>query len=302
MITKIFKQAFAVVLKKPFKLWGIILLGGLLCSLSFGLLVGVPGIALAISLAISTSITMIFLRGYRGEEIRVLDLFECLKDWKTIKRVVGGMAWMALWIFLWGLIPVVGPIFAVIKSYSWRLTPYILVLEDEVKITDAIKVSERRTYGYRGKMFGAEILAYVVFWLASFVIGFVFGFIGGLVPDIAIFCTFITAIVTLFISSLLPLFMGLVQSAFYEEIMNVQNAQNSYYQGGYNNGYAQPGFNGGYAQPGSYDPYARTQQANSYDPYAQTQQANSYDPYAQTQQANSYDPYAQGNRDQGGEQ
>ena len=55
--------------------------------------------------------------------------------------MVGGMAWMSLWIFLWSLIPVVGIVFGVIRMYEYRFVPYILMTRDDVKPTDALRVS-----------------------------------------------------------------------------------------------------------------------------------------------------------------
>ena len=219
MITKIYRQALAAVMKKPFKLWGILLLGGFLCSVMAVLFLAVPAVAIAINLGISTSITMIFLYSYRGQEPCAADLFECLKDGQTAKRTVGGMAWMALWIFLYGLIPVVGPILAIVKTYAYRLTPYILVLEPEIKITEAYKVSESRTFGYKGKMFGADFLAGVIL-SAIDIGGLILVTIGEEINDgVAALFALLFLVVNLFVAFVFPLFIGFVQAAFYEEIM-----------------------------------------------------------------------------------
>ena len=84
-----------------------------------------------------------YLHGYRGEEIysaQLLEIYEKKDD--TWKRVVIGMLWRDLWVFIWALIPIAGIVFAIIKSYQYRLTPYILAQEPEVKPTDAIKLSK----------------------------------------------------------------------------------------------------------------------------------------------------------------
>lgn len=215
MIKIILSRAFQVLMKKPMRLWGISLLCSLLGGIAGGAFIGVPVVGLCIALLLNVSMTMIYLRGYRGKEVETTQLFECFKDGATIKRVLGGMLWMALWIFLWGLIPVVGGIFAIIRSYEYRLTPYILVMEPEVSATEAIKVSKERTMGYKGKMFGAELLIGVILFAVILVLGILASipFIGGLFALIAAL-VYIAAII------LLPLFLGLVQAAFYEEITN----------------------------------------------------------------------------------
>ena len=210
MIKTILSRAFAVLMKKPVRLWGIsllsVVLGGMI-SFAFGLL---PIVGFCVSLLLDVSMTIIFLRGYRGEEVETAQLFEAFKDGNA-KRVLGGMLWMYLWIFLWGLIPVVGFVFAIIRTYEYRLTPYILVMEPEISATDAIKESRKRTMGYKGKMFGADLLVGVIVFVVAFVLGLMCA-----IPVLGI----VAALAILVVIALLPLFIGLVQSAFYEEITN----------------------------------------------------------------------------------
>lgn len=99
MIMMIYKRALAVLMRKPIKLWGISLLACFLTPVLTGLCgVAIPGLGLAISLLLSTSMLMVYLHGYRGEDVQVLQLFDCFKDWATVKRVVLGLAWMYLWV------------------------------------------------------------------------------------------------------------------------------------------------------------------------------------------------------------
>ncbi len=215
MLKTIYTRAFNVLLKKPFKLWGISLLSGLL-TFVFTILFGFAiGISLAISILISTSMTMIFLRGYRGEEVKAVNLFDCFKDWATIKRVLCGMGWSALWIFLWSLIPFAGIVFAIIRSYEYRLVPYILVTEPDIAPTDAIKVSKERTLGYKGQMFLADILVALIYLGVSLIIG-----IFSAIPYIGVLFSLVGFVINVLYSVLEPLFLGLVQAAFYEEIKN----------------------------------------------------------------------------------
>ena len=152
MILTIYKRALTVLMKKPFTLWGISLLEVLLSGVVSVLFGAIYGLALGINLLLDTSMIMIFLHGYRGDGVACVQLFDCFKDGATAKRVLGGMAWMKLWIFLWSLIPIAGIVFFFVKSYEYRLTPYILVTEPEISATEAIKESSKRTKGYKGKM------------------------------------------------------------------------------------------------------------------------------------------------------
>ena len=216
MLMTIYGRALAVLMKKPLKLWGLSLLSILLTSVLSALCgFAIPGLALAVALLLGTSMTMVYLAGYRGEEVQVLQLFSCFKDWQTIKRVVLGMCWMVLWTLLWSLIPIVGPIFALIRAYEYRLTPYILITEPNVAITDAIKVSKERTNGYKLQMWLADFLIDIAFVVAVWILGMLsaIDIIGPL---------FALAFLVLYVCyiALRPLFGGLVQAAFYEEISN----------------------------------------------------------------------------------
>lgn len=213
MVFKMYKKAFAVLLKKPFRLWGISLLEGLLTFLA-GVLFGlVPGIQLAIGILLSTSMTMIYLHGIEGDRIETFQLFDCFKDWKTIKHVLCGMGWMKLWIIIWALIPFAGPIIAVIKAYSYRFVPYILVREPNVAIKDALKESEKRTNGYKGKMFGADILVIGAFIVADGVLS-----VFAQIPFIGGFFMFILVLLCICFFIFRPFFLGLVRASFYKAI------------------------------------------------------------------------------------
>ena len=213
MIKTIYSRALKVLMRKPLALWGISLLNVLLTSVLTGLFGLVPGIGLAIYVLMNTSMTMIFLRGYRGKTVKAVNLFDCFKDWNTIKRVTCGMGWMYLWIFLWALIPIAGPFIAIVRGYQYRLTPYILVMEPEVPITEAIKVSKQRTHGYKLKM-----------WWAEFLIGLIVSgiilvlYLLGQIPYIGVLFNLIYWLFNICYYILNPLLMGLIQAAFYEEI------------------------------------------------------------------------------------
>ena len=220
MLMKIYSRALKVLMKKPLKLWALSLLSVVLTGVLTGLCgVAIPGLALGVSMLMGVSMTMVYLYGYRGQEVQAVQLFACFKDWNTIKRVLCGMAWMALWIFLWSLIPVVGWIFAIIRVYEYRLVPYILVTEPEISVTEAIKVSAERTKGYKLQMWLADFLFGVLFFVASLVLTLL-----GLIPYIGVLFLLVMVAFSIVYAALSPLFLGLVQAAFYEEITNPEAA------------------------------------------------------------------------------
>ena len=215
MIFTIYKRALAVLMKRPFALWGISLLEVLLTAVVTVLFGAIPGLALGINLLLSTSMTMIFLHGFSGEGVKAVQLFDCFKDGATAKRVLGGMLWMKLWAFLWSLIPVVGPIFAIIRTYEYRLTPYILVTEPEISATEAMKVSSQRTRGWKFKMWATDILLPVIVFLIVLILALL-----GRIPYIGVLFNLVLFLFVLCYAALAPLYSGLIQAAYYEEIKN----------------------------------------------------------------------------------
>ena len=215
MIFQIYARAVQALKNQPLRILGLSLFGCLLIGLGSSLFGLIVGVAMAIALLFNAALNQVYLRSYRGEQCTTQDMFVTFKDKALLKRVLGGMAWRELWVFIWGLIPIVGPIFAIMKTYSWRLTPYILMNEPDVKPMDAIKVSEERTRGYRGKMFWADVLIFLIFYVVMAIV-----LIFCRIPYIQYLFFVVALVVVVVFAAMVPLFLGLVQAAFYDEINN----------------------------------------------------------------------------------
>lgn len=207
-ITDFYRQAFDVLRQKPVRLWGISLLYLVIACLIAALGSFVPIISLPIVLVLSLGYYSVILDGLHGREVRSEQLF-CGFRKNEVLRNAGGLCWMELWTLIWGFVPVMN----IIKAYSYCLTPFILLKDKEIGATDALRKSMRMTDGYKGKMFGADILLILAVWLVMFVlallvelphIGWLFG--------IVLFLVYLAAIL------FLPLFMGLVHGAIFEAI------------------------------------------------------------------------------------
>lgn len=212
MIKFIYSQCFSVLKQKPIKLWGLSLLGTLLIALSTALGI-LPIIYIPIVLTLEAGMSMVYLNGYDRKEVASEDIFKGFSDFK---HVAAGMAWMSLWIFLWALIPVVGVIFAIIKTYQYRFTPYILMTEPEIAPTMALKESMKRTEGHKGHMFWADML----FGLGVFVVVLVLMLLSQ-IRYIGILFTIIMVLFNLIVTALSPIFYGLLSAAFYREAPNM---------------------------------------------------------------------------------
>lgn len=204
MIGYIFRRAIDILKRKPFMLWGVSLLCGVvtLCvKLGAGIL---PIISVPVVITLEAGMSALYLDGYNGKEVNSKQLFKGFAK-ECFPRVTAGMLWHYLWTVIWAFVPVVN----IIKTYQYAFTPYILLTRPDVSPLDALKISMEETRGYKARMFGANILmalilcaAILVFGLIMIipVIGWIVGFVG-IVGSIVLF----------------PLFSGLVMAGFYEE-------------------------------------------------------------------------------------
>lgn len=205
----VLQNSFHFLLKKPIRLWGLSLLCSLLGILAVALSF-LPILYLPIVFVLELGMTGVFLDGYQGKEINSDQLF---RGFKNFFRSAGGMGWRELWIFIWALIPVVGFVFAVIKAYSYRFVPYILLQEPETSATDALRKSMAQTQGYKGQMFLADFLLIIVIVAAALLL-----FLLSLIPYVGILFTVVFVLLILAVGAFGPLLFGTVQAAFYTEI------------------------------------------------------------------------------------
>lgn len=210
-ILDFYRKALSVLANKPFKLWGLSLLYLLIASIVSSLGAFVPIISIPIILVLGLGFTGILLRGYHGEEVRSAYLFQGFKK-EDIIRNGAGMCWMELWTIIWGFVPVMN----IIKAYSYSFVPYILLTDKEISATEALRKSMRMTDGYKGKMFGADVLIVIAFLIALIVLGLL-----GQIPYIG--WIFMIALFLAYVAFVLffPLFIGLVHTAFFEDISAV---------------------------------------------------------------------------------
>lgn len=203
-----YKAVFAVLKKKPVILVGLTVLYSLIVSLICLFGCAVPIITVPVVLTLGACLDVIFLKGLKGEKVDSNDLFT---GFKNFAHVAGGMAWMCLWIFIWSIVPIAGPVLAIIKAYSYRFTPYILMTRPEISALDALKESIEATKSLKGKMFIAEILPMVAMFLAGFIIG-----VFAIIPFVGVLFALILMVLTIAFGVLYPVFDGMVMAYFYD--------------------------------------------------------------------------------------
>ena len=212
-ILDFYREALAVLASKPIRLWGLSLLYGLIAVLISSLGAAVPLISLPIVMLLQLGFTGVLLDGFHGKEVRSEQLFQGFRK-EELLRNAGGMCWQGLWNLIWAFVPVMN----VIKYYSYCLVPYILLTDKEISPTETLRKSMRMTDGYKGKMFGADVLLIVGIWIVMLVLGLLMripyvGWLFGIVFFVAYVavCLFGT------------IFFGLVHTAIFEKIREVSN-------------------------------------------------------------------------------
>ena len=207
MVQYILKKSFSVLAKKPVMLWGVSLLYLVIAMLVAAAGSAVPIIAIPIILTLSAGMFALYLDGYNGKPISSKQLFKGFSK-ENLFRVTGGMCWYYLWSLLWIFVPVVG----IIKAYSYRFTPYILITRPEIDATDALKISMIETKGYKLMMFLTDLLIFAAIFVVSLVLSLL-----AQIPYVGFLFGIISVLFTIAIWLFLPLFCGLVGAAFYQE-------------------------------------------------------------------------------------
>lgn len=91
------------------------------------------------------------LRFWRGEDVRVTDLFACFRIYKPSLKA---MFVSQLYAYLWSLLFVIP---GIIKSYAYAMVPYIIYENPNLTPNQAVALSEKLTRGYKWKLFVLEL-------------------------------------------------------------------------------------------------------------------------------------------------
>ena len=207
-VFEFYRKAFAVLAQKPIKLWGLSLLYLVIACVVGSLGALVPIISIPIVLVLSLGFTGVLLNGYYGKEVRSEQLFRPFRK-EEVVRNGAGMCWMELWMMIWSFVPVMN----VIKFYAYSFTPYILLTDKEITPTEALRKSMRMTDGYKAKLFWADLLIVVAFIVVMLVLT-----LRGQIRYIGWIFTIVLVLCYIAVYLFLPIFMGLVRTAYFDEI------------------------------------------------------------------------------------
>ena len=215
MFIEAYKKAFAVLAKKPIMLWGLSLLSVVITGVASVFSIGFLPVGIAFSFLINCGMAKVYLDGLEGKEVNSDQLFSCFN--KGFLRIAGGMAWMNLWIIIWGLVPIVGPICALVKGYSYRFVPYILITNPEVSATQALRMSKEMTQGMKGQMFLADLVLYAGIFLVMLVLG-----LFSAIPVLGVLFALASLAFMIVVAALSSVFIGLYQASFYMDKIKVE--------------------------------------------------------------------------------
>ncbi len=206
MIINVLKNALLAMRKKPIVLWGTSLLYGVIAGM-IKLFAVAPILSIPLALILEAGMMAVFLKSYDGREIKCENIF-CGFRKENIVRVGSGMCWRWLWTAIWLLVPVVN----IIKHYSYRFTPYILMENENMTAADALRESMRLAKGKKLYMFLTDLIIYVGVALVGLILGLLamIPFVGGLFVAVGI-------LYGLALALFLSLFRGIVDAAFYRE-------------------------------------------------------------------------------------
>lgn len=105
-------------------------------------------ITIFVTYPLAVGISRYFLN-LRDRKTEFSSLFMSFKDGNYFK-VVGAMAWQALFTFLWTLLFIIP---GIIKGISYSMTPFILAENPKIGYKRAIKLSMAMTEGHKGDIF-----------------------------------------------------------------------------------------------------------------------------------------------------
>ena len=201
-----YKRALDVILKKPFMLWGLSLLLGVVSIVASLVTASIPFLSIAVGYLFTCGSVKLYMDGLKGKEVNSKQLFAAFN--KNCVKTAGAMAWQGLWNIIWGFVPVYG----IVKSYSYKFVPYIIMTHPEISAFDALKISMKMTEGKKLQMW----LADVVFAAAPAIAGFILGLLSG-IPLIGDVFTLVSIVLVLAVALFGSIFSGLYQASFFNE-------------------------------------------------------------------------------------
>ncbi len=98
------------------------------------------------------------LRLYRNDSREGMDYKDLFIGFQEqFGRNFGAYLWKSLFLFLWGLVPIAGPILVTVKRYAYCMTSFVIVEHPEIDATQALKESIKLTSGHKWDLFVLDL-------------------------------------------------------------------------------------------------------------------------------------------------
>lgn len=104
-------------------------------------------ISFLVSAPLSIGLMYYFLKFSRNEEPEVSALFDGFKSYISC---LGLTLWVGLWTVLWSLLLIIP---GIVKSFGYMMSYFIFADNRQIGIRNALNLSKKISYGYRGKLF-----------------------------------------------------------------------------------------------------------------------------------------------------
>lgn len=206
MFLQTYKRALEVLLKKPIMLWGLSLLMVILTAVGAIVTASIPFLSMAVGYLFTCGTVKLYMDGLAGKKVNSKQLFYAFN--KNCVKTAGAMAWQNLWAIIWGFVPIAG----IVKGYSYRFVPYIVVTHPEISAFDALKVSMKMTKGKKGQMWLADI----VFVVGPVLVSLILSLLGG-IPVLGYIFQLASILFTIALVLFGTIFQGLYQASFFNE-------------------------------------------------------------------------------------
>ena len=164
------EQAKGIISKNYWFVIGVTFLFNLIIAAVSGL-PWLSAVAIFFIMPIDMGLIITYLDLADGLKPNVGEMFSNGFDGKYYLRRVGGMAWMALFTFLWSLLFVIP---GIVKGISYSMTPYILAKYPEIPAKEALKLSMKVMEGRKWEFFVLE-LSFIGWGILA---GITFGLLG----------------------------------------------------------------------------------------------------------------------------
>ena len=157
--------------------------------------------------------TAYFLILFRRGKETLGDLFS---GFEFFGKTLGLFLWMCLWVFLWALIPIAGPVLAIIAGFRYAMAFMIQVDNPSLPIRDCLNRSKFMMKGNKGKLF-LLTLSFIGWLILAAIPGAILGAVFGMFTSNIVVLQIVSYIAS-FATSVVVAYITTAQMAFYDMV------------------------------------------------------------------------------------